>query len=163
MGQSCQFFFRANGSADALTARITLRDAFDVPVVGCSLSVTVISTPLTLALCSCGPSRLTDVSDGVGAAEVVFPAIGGRGELGLEVSVHCSGNIGFWSERYDFTSTDLNGSCEAMGSTNVFDLGEWASGLPPGYSQWSDFNCDGQVNVFDLGDFAGGLNASCGP
>jgi hypothetical protein len=163
MGTACRFFFRADGSEDRLTATVTLRNGFAQPIPACSVSVDLTATPLTRALCSCDPLRIFAVTDAAGAAQYVFSRIGGRGELGVEVTVHCAGKIALWSERHDFTSPDLDGSCDAGISTDVFDLAAWAAGLPPGAAPESDYNCDGQVNVFDLGAFAGGLGMGCGP
>lgn len=158
----CHYFFRADGGKDRLTVSVTLRDAFDAPVPGCSLGVTVHSTPQTAALCSCDPMRATAISGAGGEAQLVFSRIGGRGELAVEVTTYCSGSVALASWPVPFTSPDLDGSCDAGASTNVYDLGIWAAGLPPAYAVESDYNCDGIVNIFDLGDFAGGLYSGGG-
>jgi hypothetical protein len=81
------------------------------------------------------------------------------------ITGHCFGNIGITCLEFDFTSSDLDASCEtATSATNVIDLGIWAGCLPPSpYCEASDYNCDGTVNVSDLGGWAGGLGSPCGP
>jgi len=164
---TCHYFFRADGSAETLTIDVTLRDAFDTPVDACSTSVTI-SDGGSTAFCVCGGApdlRLTGFSNASGIVTFAANNIGGTGTLDVAVTTHCAGagNIEICaSTGIAFTSTDLNGSCESGGSsTDVFDLGAFANGLPPGYDVAADYNCDGIVDVFDLGDFAGGLGKSC--
>jgi hypothetical protein len=165
---TCHYFFRADGSAETLTLCVTLLDAFDTPVTSCSTSVTV-SDGGSAAFCVCGGGgslRLTGFSDGSGIICFDVDNIGGTGTLDLAVTTHCAGagNIEICTATgVAFTSTDLDGSCNGGGpaSTDVFDLGVFAGGLPPGYDVAADFNCDGVVDVFDLGDFAGGLTVGC--
>jgi hypothetical protein len=165
-GANCQFRFQADGSGDPLVAIVTLRDAFDSPVVNCSTSVTFSLT----GACECTPTfpiRLTAFSDSSGIAtfNAASPGVGGVGTLDLAVTTHCAGagNIGICSQNLPFTTPDLNASCDGGGafSTNVFDLGAWAGGLPPAYLLEADYDCDGTVGVFDLGYWAGGLTVGC--
>jgi hypothetical protein len=162
---TCHYFFVVDGSGDKLTCTITLRDAFDTAVASCSTSVTVAASAGTTNFCTCaGGARKTGFSDGSGILNIVFDHVGGKGDLDLFVTTHCAGagNIAICSQTLAFTSTDLNASCNVgTSSTDVFDLGEFANGLPPGYDIKADYNCDGTVNVFDLGSFAGGLGKFC--
>jgi hypothetical protein len=159
---TCHYFFTINGSADKLTCNITLRDAFDTPVASCSTSVTISGSP---AFCTCaGGARKTGFSNGSGIVTIVFDRLGGAGTLDIAVTTHCAGggNIEICTDSVAFTSTDLNASCNSgSASTDVFDLGLFAGGLPPGYDVDADYNCDLVVDVFDLGSFAGGLGIGC--
>jgi hypothetical protein len=158
----CQFRFRADGGLDQLTLTVTLRDGFDHPVPGCTTTVGLEAGPGTLALCGCCDLTMSAVSGPAGEMEFVFAALGGRGELQLALTTHCSGDIPWFSQEIAFTSTDLDASCEPGLSTNVIDLAIWAGCLPPGaYCATSDFNCNGTVNVIDLGMLAGGLPRGC--
>jgi len=104
------------------------------------------------------------VTDAIGAVPLAFSRFGGHGTLDLAITARpIAGMIEIWTGSVEFTSPDLNGSCEAMSSTNVFDLGAWAGGLPPGYTVESDYDCNGVVDVFDLGVLAGGLGLGCSP
>jgi hypothetical protein len=169
---TCHYFFRVDGSADVLTCCVTLRDAFDTPVASCSTSVTITPSAGTVEFCKClggGAAtftsyRATAFSDVSGIIYFTCDNIGGQGDLDLAVTTHCAGagNIEICTKTVPFTSTDLNASCESgSASTDVFDLGSFANGLPPGYDVKADYNCDGIVDVFDLGDFAGGLGIGC--
>jgi hypothetical protein len=172
-GASCQYRFRVDGGLDRLTAKITLRDAFDVPVASCATKATLQSSGAsTLAFCACSacnPQTASTAANGV--VNLVFRKIGGRGNLTLTVTAQCTGNIGIGVRTFDFTSPDLNGAPESAGDvcngttssqTDVVDLGIWAGGLPPGYNVRSDYNCSGSpVDVVDLGLWAGGLGKAC--
>ena len=165
-GASCQYRFRVDGGLDRLTAKITLRDSFDVPVSGCATKATLQSSGgTTLAFCvctGCNPQTASTALNGV--VNLVFRKIGGRGNLTLTVTATCFGNIGIGTRTFNFTSPDLNGSCQnsPTSSTDVVDLGIWAGGLPPAYNVRSDYNCSGSpVDVVDLGVFAGGLGLGC--
>ena len=159
----CQYRFHANGALDEMSVLITLRDCFDNPVPACSLDVTLTPNAGTLAFCSCEGTVFGAVTDSDGVAEMRFSKIGGRGSLDLTLTVVCAGSIVFDIESIDFTTPDLNGSCESApgASTNVLDLGAWAGGISP-YLKASDFNCDGSVDIVDLGIWASGLVAGCG-
>lgn len=165
-GAACQYRFRVDGGLDRLTAKITLRDAFDVPVGSCLVKGTLQSSgATTLAFCSCSPCNpQTGSTNASGVVNLVFRKIGGRGNLTLTVTAQCTGNIGIGSSTFNFTSPDLNGSCQVSptSSTDVVDLGVFAGGLPPAYNVRSDYNCSGSpVDVVDLGVFAGGLGKGC--
>jgi hypothetical protein len=158
----CQFRFRADGGLDQLTLTVTLRDGFDLPSPGCSTTVTLKEGPNTTAFCACCDLQQSDISGPDGEMQFVFAALGGRGELRLTLTTHCSGNINWFEADIPFTSPDLNGSCEPDNSTNVLDLGIWAGCLPPGpYCLPSDMNCSAQIDIPDLGIFAGGLTVGC--
>lgn len=164
---ACQYLFRADG-AFPLTLNVTVRDAFDTPVPNLEVDATV-SPGAGAVFCACEPVVQTHFTDAAGVVPFVFSRFGGRGtlDLGVTATVICDGvpqgQLWIWSGNVDFTSPDLDGSCEAAGSTTIFDLGRWASGLPPGYDRASDYTCDGVVNVFDLGEWAGGLGRGCSP
>ena len=167
-GNPCQFFFRADGGVDQLTLFVTLRDALDATVGGCSTSV-AISNP-SLQFGNCCPAQLSlntltgnGLTNANGVAFFVLNQVSGRGTIDLDVTAHCSGNIAIASPNVAFTNPDQNGSDEALPlpSTNIVDIGVWAGGLS-GYLQGSDFNCDGFVNIIDLGALAGGLDKGCG-
>lgn len=170
---TCHYFFREDGSADVLTCCVTLRDAFDTPVPACSTSFTMTPGVGTANWCKCTGGggaefvsyRTTDFSDSSGVIYFICDAMGGAGTLDLAITTHCAGagNIEICTKTVNFTSTDLDGSCQSggSGSTDIFDLGLFANGLPPGYDVNADYNCDGVVDIFDLGDFAGGLGVGC--
>lgn len=163
----CQYRFRADG-AYPLTLKVTVRDQFDTPVPGARVDVTI-APAAGAVLCSCEPLLKSGFTDAIGAVPVVFSRLGGRGTLDLAVTAegYCDGvpvgKIAIWGGNVDFTTPDLNGSCEAAASSDVFDLGVWATGLPPAYKKASDYTCDGTVDVFDLGFWAGGLGRGCSP
>jgi hypothetical protein len=146
---------------------ITVRDVFYDPHPELSTSATLESNPATLALCACGPVSQVADTDTSGAVQFIFDRIGGRG--GLDVCVTAlegpQGPIELARVSIDFTSPDLDASCELApaSSVDVLDLGIWASGLPPGYAQPSDYDCSGAVDVLDLAIWAGGLGVGCGP
>jgi hypothetical protein len=95
----------------------------------------------------------------------VFDRIGGRGGLDVCVTALYQWRHGLACVPIDFTSPDLDGSCDSSpaSAVDVIDLGIWASGLPPGYAEPSDYDCSGAVDVLDLGIWAGGLGLGCGP
>jgi hypothetical protein len=159
----CQYRFHATGALDEMSVLVTLRDCFDVPVPACSLDVELIPNAGTLAFCSCEGTLFGAVTDLDGVAEMRFSKIGGRGSLDLVITARCAGSIVLFEETIDFTTPDLNGSCESSpdASTNVIDLGTWANGISP-YRVESDFNCDGSVGIVDLGIWASGLGVGCG-
>jgi hypothetical protein len=158
----CQYRFNAVGSLDVLTVRVTLRDCFEVPVADCFVDVTIQPASPTDAFCSCEPVTQQVQTDSNGGATVAFDSIGGRGNLKVCAVAVCLGNIPVGCDVVSFTSPDLNASCEdaPLSSTNVIDLGIWASGLST-YQQASDYNCDGTVTVVDLGIWASGLGQGC--
>ena len=164
-GGACQFRFRADGGLDQMTVSIIVRDGFGLPV-SCSTSATLEPDPATLALCTCGPVSQAADTDTSGAVQLVFDRIGGRGSLDVCVTALFSGaRIGLARVPIDFTGPDLDGSCppDPASAVDVIDLGIWASGLPPGYTEPSDYDCNGAVDVLDLAIWAGGLGLGCGP
>jgi hypothetical protein len=154
---SCQFRFRLDGSLDALTLCVTLRDIFDVPIANCSMSATL-NNPVTLCTNCCTNPQMGQ-TNWAGVVYFVWNKLGGRGSAQVCVTSHCVGDIGICCQSFDFTSTDLDHDCL---DTDVIDLGIWAGCLPPGpYCEASDYNCDGTINVIDLGLWAGGLGVNC--
>jgi hypothetical protein len=148
-----------------MTVNVTLRTVFDTPVPNCSTSVTLEPNSATLALCACGPMWQAAKSDASGALQLVFERIGGRGSLDVCVTALCQGRQPMARVPIHFTSPDLDGSCDShpASAVGVIDLGVWASGLPPGYAEPSDYDCSGAVDVLDLAVWAGGLGLGCGP
>lgn len=166
-GVACQHRFRADGGLDVLTLSVTLRDPFDTPVDSAAVEVHLVPTAGTVSLCSCEGLVSSGVTDLQGVAVVQFSALGGRGSVELALTAtapcHLGGGLlrtGFGAWPLDFTSPDLDASCDGAQSTNVFDLGIWAQGLNT-YSQPFDYSCDGFVDVFDLSIWAGGLPFGC--
>jgi hypothetical protein len=158
----CQYVFDLVGAAEALVVSVTVRDAFDVPIAACSTSATLIPNGGTIAFCACSSARRAGYTDSTGAVEFVFDGIGGRGTLDVRVITHCYGDIPICGvEHIEFTSPDLDASCEPLSAIDIIDLAIWAGGLPPAYSQYSDYNCSGTVDIIDLGVFAGSLGTGC--
>lgn len=157
---SCQYRFRADGGWDTVRLILTLRDCFEAPVGNCSVKATLAPQPGTPALCACEPLDQVAETDATGFAEFSFRRIGGRGPAEVRLTVLCAGSIGFLPRAFEFTSPDLNGSCESAASTNVADLAIFAAGLST-YRKASDFNCNGTVNITDLGLWAAGLGRGC--
>lgn len=157
---SCQYRFAADGSLDELVVVVTLRDCFDTPIAFCAMESTLKPDPGTVAFCSCESPLQAGVTDADGAVEFRYSRIGGRGSLSVALTVQCAGSIGFPDLDVEFTSPDLNGSCEPGASTTVADLGVWAAGLS-GYVQASDFDCNGFITISDLGLWARGLGIGC--
>ena len=159
----CQWRFRASGDADQMTLCVTINDAFDTPVANCSTSVTLSGANV----CDCEGLVRTAFTDAGGVACFAYKCLGGRGTGTLTVVAHCSGDIEICAPTFDFTSPDLNATCNntpgpgSGGNVDVIDIGIWAGGLPPAYEQVSDYNCDGTVDVSDLGYLASGLTTSC--
>ena len=170
-GQSlgpCHFVFNADGGLDAMAVAVTLRDAFDSPVANCSTSVTLDfdDDPGSTwdSVCACTePLRKWALSDAGGLADLSWSRLGGHGSLDVRVTIHCAGDIAVGEETFDFTSPDLNGSCEPSPaiSTTVFDLGMWAAGMAVPWP-FADYDCSGGPNtVVDLGVWASGLTGGC--
>jgi hypothetical protein len=170
---SCHFVFNADGTADEMCMDVTLRDAFATPVTSCTTSVTIIFNDdpgdPNDSICACGDGlgQVVGVTDGNGIVSFCWDSFGGYGNIDVCVTAHCTGDLAIGCENCDFTSPDLDGSCEpAPGppfSTDVIDLGLWATGLGMG-QHWdpSDYNCSGGQNeVIDLGVWAGGLGKAC--
>jgi len=155
----CQWRFNAAGGLDALTLFVTVRDAFDVPVIACSTSATL-GAP-TLVVQQCGGLRTTATTDSGGVALFVYRCVGGRGDATAFVTAHCSGDIGLGGQTFTFTSPDMNGSGEGTNSTTTVDLALWAAGLS-GPNLPSDFNCSGgNATTVDLALWASGLQKGC--
>ena len=157
---SCQYRFRADGSADEVRLIVTLRDCFGTPVDDCSLKATLAPRTGTLALCACEPTAQIAQTDAAGFAEFSFRRIGGRGLAEIRLTALCAGNTGFPPRAFEFTSPDLDGSCQSGSSATIIDLGIFASGMSP-YRKASDFDCNGAVNIIDLGMWAQGLGLGC--
>ena len=163
-GSDCQFRFRQDGGLDEMTVSVVVRDAFTNLLNHTPTTITLVPNTGTLALCSCDLLSRTGFTDMNGEFAATFSHIGGRGSLDVSVSVSSCGNYELGRIPIQFTSPDLNASCEPApaSAVNVVDLGIWASGLPPNYLQSSDFDCSAAVNVIDLGIWAGGLGQGCG-
>ncbi len=158
-GVPCQYRFNATGGLDVLSVNLTLRDPFDTPVANCTTSATIIAN--TGPFCAC-VDVATGVSNASGVVTLTFSRIGGNGTLDVCVTAQCSGGVAMGCSTINFTSPDLDGSCEVTGSaTGVIDLGIFAAGLPPGYNTNADYDCDLDVDVIDLGTFASGLGTNC--
>ena len=159
----CQYRFRCDGGLDCMTLCVTLRDAFDAPVDSCSTSAAIVTSD---AICSpCGLTK-GGTTDAAGVILFEWCRIGGRGSAEIRVTAHCVGEIEICTNAFDYTSPDLDASCDPCPgppfTANILDLGLWSGCLPPGpYCQASDYNCDGTVNILDLGVFAGGLTVCC--
>jgi len=156
----CQYRFNAAGDLDELLVIATLRDCFDTPVPDCGIQATLTPTAGTEAFCSCEPAVQVVPTDVQGAAQFVFSRLGGRGSLSVALTAVCVGQIGLTTLDFDFTTPDLNGSCEPNASTTIIDLALWSMGLSQ-YAVRSDLNCDGQVGVVDLALWAHGLGVGC--
>ncbi len=168
-GQSvgpCHFVFRADGAYDVMAVALTLTDDFSNPVPDCSTSVTLdfVDDPTNNydGVCECGePLRKWVVTAANGYANLDWSRPGGHGSLEVNITIHPFGVWGIGSEEVEFTSPDLDASCEPAPavSTTVIDLGIWASGLHVPALR-SDYDCSGGLNsVIDLGVWAGGLGA----
>jgi hypothetical protein len=163
MGSSCHFRFTAAASLDTMTLKVTLRDAFFSPVASCSTSATVVNSGGAPFFCMCCPNPKTGTTDAGGVVNFYWEQIAGYGNVDIEVTAHCTGNIAICTETITYTNAgDLNGSCETSNtSTNIIDLGIWATAITP-YQQYGDYNCDLTVNIIDLGIWATGLGNFCG-
>ena len=75
-------------------------------------SVTLDPNPATLALCTCGPISQEATTDRSGAVQFVFERIAGRGGLDVCVTALSQGRIGMACVPIDFTSPDVDGSCD---------------------------------------------------
>lgn len=161
----CHFVFRADGGYDVMAVELTLTDDFHAPVADCSTSVTLalVEDPGS-NLCECGESlQKWVVTDANGRADLEWSRLGGHGTLALSITAYPYGAWGFASEEIDFTSPDLDGSCEPAPavSTTVIDLGIWAAGLQVPAPR-SDYDCSGGLNsVIDLAVWASGLGIGC--
>lgn len=166
----CHFLFRVDGGLDRLTAFVTMRDAFDSPVVNCSASATIsLDGPNGFescwmaeaggALASCDGLSRGAISDANGAVTFVWARLGGRGIAGLSVSAHCAGSWEVCRPQFHYTSSDLDGD----GVTHILDLALWAGCLAEGTTcRASDYDCTCNVDVYDLALLAGGLGlAGC--
>lgn len=160
--QGCQFRFAESGGGDVLTVGVQLQSAIMIPPAYNEVSVTLVPTSETVALCSCCPTEVHGWTDENGYFETSFSSIGGHGSLNVETHALSIGDILISVDRIVFTSQDLNGSCEPSNATNLFDLAVFASALSPSYDVCADYDCNDTVNVFDLGFFATGLGVGCG-
>lgn len=156
----CQYRFSSTGSLDEMLVILTLRDCFDNPVPGCLISATIKANAGTLALCTCEPAQQTAPTDATGVVEFTFGGIGGRGSLSVALTSLCGGAIGLPDLETEFTSPDMNGSCDPGQSTTIIDLALWAAGLS-GYVRESDFDCSGVITIADLGLWASGIGIGC--
>ena len=161
---ACHYRFRADGGLDVLRLHVTVRDCFDTPVSNCPVTAAVAPAPTgTLALCACEPLAKSGTTSPSGVVYFEWRKIGGRGRAEVRLTAFGGELFGtIPSATFEFTSPDLNGSCQAGSSTTIADLGVFAGGLPPSpYRVESDFDCNGIVNVIDLGLWAGGLGIGC--
>lgn len=162
----CQFRFHPNGTGDVLTVIITLRDWFNQPVADCSTSVTLVPAPgtETFNVCTCCGERQTGATQADGTLQIAWNAIGGFGTLEARVTTHCQGNLALASLPFDFTSSDLSGTCGSAGTVSISDLALWGRGVTPGAWRPADWDCSGgSADVFDFGGLAGGYDTNCGP
>jgi hypothetical protein len=166
----CHYRFNGSGAMDVLVVDVQTLDSNAMPVPGTpvSFSLRPSSAGGTLALCTCNPSPTVVSTNATGAATASFDRVGGRGTFVVVVeAVGFGPPIVLDEMTVPFTSPDLNGSCDAppASATTVADLGVWASGLPPGYQRFSDYDCSGfPVNIVDLGIWAAfGLGVPCTP
>jgi hypothetical protein len=165
----CHYVLNAPGNQDAMTVRVTLRDAFDTPVASCATDATLEFVDdggdPNDSVCACGDGLVVSGStDANGIVNLTWTSLGGYGVINIHITARCQGNIAINSfNGLKFTSPDLDGSCEASpsSSTGVIDLGIFASGLPPNYFEPADYDCTGNVGVIDLGVFASGLGNGC--
>ena len=79
----CQFRFNASGTLDTMTLLVTLRDAFDVPVAGCTTTAWVTNPSLVVADCKLARLGVTDAGGVIG---FYFNCLGGRGTAELVVT-----------------------------------------------------------------------------
>ena len=168
--ETCQFRFHPAGdvhfgSSDELTVRVTLRDAFDVPVQSCSTSVTLAPVGSdTHNFCTCCGDRQGGFTDAMGTIAFTWDRIGGFGTLEVQVTAHCAGNIGIAALPLDYTSSDLTGTCgEGPTPVDILDIALWARGMESGGWIRSDWDCSGgPADIVDAGRFAYGLYDACG-
>lgn len=151
--------FQVDGSGDPLTLEVTVRHSFGHVMPNVLAAVTLNPAPGSV-LCSCCPLLQEGLTDSSGVFVASFGKLGGHGDLSLDVTAQWGPPIPFWSIPIEFTSPDLNGSCEPPpgSATTILDLGLWAQG-----GAMSDYDCDSQITVIDLGIWAGGLGVSCDP
>ncbi len=162
----CHYVFVANGSGDTMSVDVTLRDAFGTPVASCATSATLSFNDdggdLVDALCPCADGLvMAGATDVNGIVSFSWSSLGGYGNADVTIEATCVGTVTIDTINIDYTSPDLDGSCEVGASTGVIDLGVWAGGLAAPF-QPSDYDCSGGVNtVIDLGVWAGGLGNGC--
>ncbi|HMB67901.1 MAG TPA: hypothetical protein VKU85_01275 [bacterium] len=160
-GAPCQFRFRADGGLDELVVQVTVRHTFGHPIQNVPISITLNPAPGAAAFCACCELRHDDWSDSVGVVTAAFSRLGGRGSLTVDVTSHWADPpVPFFSIPVDFTSPDLNGSCDPApaSAATIEDLGIWAMG-----GQAADYDCSGAADLLDLGLWAGGLGVACDP
>jgi hypothetical protein len=164
---ACHYKFRADESGDVLTVNVTLRDALNNVVTGCSTTAQLVSNAGTLAFGDCCTQPQAGVTNAAGAVAFTFASVSGRGSIDIVVTATCVGSIVIDTNSVEFTSTDLNaGATSPVGVTNVFDLGILGGSLGSATPLiaphvYVNYNCDAAINVFDLGFFAGGLSVNC--
>ncbi len=165
----CQFRFHPGGASvyqgDVLTVSVTLRDAFDVPVVDCSTSVTLVPVgPDTHNFCTCCGERQDGRTDPDGTIRFQWDRIGGFGELDARVTSHCVGNIAIAHLPLQFTSSDLTGTCsDDPDPVDILDMALWARGMSAGGWIRSDWDCSGgEAGVQDAIGVAAGVSQGCG-
>lgn len=159
---SCQYRFRSDGGLDTLHVRVTLRDCFLDPIAGYPLEARLVPTSAASVLCTCAPDPAGS-TDADGFVDLAFRAVGGRGTA--RVVLRFLGADGPFEHAppgltVDFTSPDLDASCEASRPVNVIDLAIWVSGMSA-YRKASDFDCNGTVGVNDLGIWASAMRRGC--
>ena len=119
--------------------------------------------PETFNLCTCCGDVQSGFTNVFGTIQVGWDRIGGFGTLAVRVTAHCAGNVAVGAPTFDYTSSDLTGTCaESATPVDILDLALWARGLPPGSWIRSDWNCSGgSADIIDAGLWAGGLFDRC--
>jgi hypothetical protein len=140
---------------------VTVRSAFLEPIANCPTFISLRPTDAATLLCSCQPLVAEDTTGADGVMTTTFGQLGGRGSLDVVVDVFFGGLYEVARTTVEFTSSDLDASCDPSDAVGVVDLGIWAGGLPPSYLQSSDYDCDGVVDIVDLGIWASGLGVGC--
>jgi hypothetical protein len=93
-----------------------------------------------------------------------FSRVGGRGTAEIAITTLCIGSLAVGSQEFQFTSPDLDGSCDPhpTSSTSVIDFGIWAACFSPSpICRPSDYNCDCATTIIDIAYYAGGLLKGC--
>lgn len=156
---ACQWRFRNDGGLDNMMVAVTLRDAFDVPVAGCTTTATVGNPSLSVSDCQTHSA----VSSAGGVVNFSFAAINGRGDADILVTAQCSGGVGLLPVTFTFTGPNLDGSASATNNVQLTDLALFANGLSGPYDLPSDYDCDGvaPADLSDLAIFGGGIGLGC--
>ncbi|MBZ0268944.1 hypothetical protein K8I85_12365 [bacterium] len=158
-GLSCHWRFRDDGGLDNMTVSVTLRDAFDVPVAGCTTTAVAGNASLIVSDCQ----THSGVSSAGGVVTFNFQTLGGRGDADILVTAQCSGGIGLNPVTFTFTGPNLNASTDPTNNVTLLDLAIFANGLSGPYDLDSDFDCDATApaDLSDLAILAGGIGKGC--